>query len=262
MPPPRSGSDSDSDSDSNPNVDMSWLDDDLFTANPMSQQEEGFVDIAFWEGLLTQRNGPNTLGCILDDETLKGELKPPGQNNGGLLHISAFHRGDSFTLSAALAPGPGSVPVYWLPWKKGTTVYAQRDWYEHSVCQYFFTTKLTGCQFVITEKLVLHIASDANGAFDFDSGSGTRKAVREGIIGSAPFRKMSVTDFRVTSEKGKHFGYGRDPEGSAARDKDLLRTHALIFGMREKNGRWTYKSLTYSPGSRGVWEELVVPDDF
>ncbi|UZE84766.1 hypothetical protein [Pseudomonas viciae] len=255
MPPP--GSDSESDDD----VDWSLLGSAFDTEEEKSQQTEGFVDIAFWEGLRTHRDGPNTLGFIQDDQTLKDELKASGNNNGGLLHISAFHKGDSFTLSGSPAPLPGSVPVYWLPWKKGTTVYAQRDWYEHSICQYFMTTKLTGCQFVITKKLVLHIASDANGAFDFDSGSGTRKAVREGIIGNAPFRKMSVTDFRVTSDKGKHFGYGRDTEGSAERKKDLLRTHALIFGMREKDGHWTYKSLTYSPGSRGVWEELIVPGD-
>lgn len=248
------GSDSESDDD----VDWSLLSREFDTEEIKPQENEGFVDIAFWGSLHTQRDGPNALGFIQDDQTLKDELKAPRQNNGGLLHISAFHKGDSFTLSGSLVSLPGTVPVYWLPWKKGTTVYAQRGWYEHSICQYFLTTKLTGCQFVITAKLVLHIASDANGAFDFDSGSGTRKAVREGIIGNAPFRKMSVTDFRVTSDKGKHFGYGRDSIGSAEREKDLLRTHALIFGMREKDGHWTYKSLTYSPGSRGVWEELRV----
>ncbi|MGP0172717.1 hypothetical protein ACSVIJ_12620 [Pseudomonas sp. NCHU5208] len=165
----------------------------------------------------------------------------------------------SVTLSGSIEPTPGSVPAYWLPWKKGTTVYAQRHWFEKSKCQFFLTTKLTGCQFVITDNLVLHIASDANGAFDFDSGSGTRAAARTQIIGSAPHRKMSVTDHRVTGETQKHFGYGKY-DNFEGRPKDSLRPHAFIFGMKQNSGRWIYKALTFSPGSMGVWETLVVPE--
>lgn len=262
MPPP----DSDSDSDSLNEVDFT----DLFGFGKQSSIEDsGFVDIEFWDKLHGQSDGPNALGYIRDDLTLQGELKPPGENNGGLLYVSAFRKGMSVTLSGSLMPVPGSVPAYWLPWKKGATVYAHRHWFERSKCQYFLTTKLTGCQFVITGSMVLHIASDANGALDFDSGSGTRAYARTQIIGDVPYRKMSVTDYRVTGENQKHFGYGKykdvkelkdvgDFEG-VPKDKNLLRPHAFIFGMKQKSGRWIYKALTLSPGSKGVWETLVDP---
>jgi len=201
----------------------------------IGSQEEEIIenDPTFWDELKNAQ-GANQIGNItLPDSSLFGEeLKPPGQNNGGLIYVSAvpFKYGSGYKLIATPdLEHEGAVPVYWVPWKNGTTVYARRSWYENSICEYFMTTRLSGCRFVLTANEVLHIASNAGGALDGFLGSKTRHEVQRSLIGNVRSRRVSI---------------GRE-------DDVNYKSFALVFGMRIARGRWIYKSLEYTLGQDG-----------
>jgi hypothetical protein len=177
---------------------------------------------AFWDDLIVA-NGENTMGHISLLDGLTGELKDPGQNNRGLMHIRAVSHDDGWNLYGTHTPKTGSQPCYFLPWKAWTTTYADRSWYENSVCKYFVTTRLSGCRFAINDKQVLHVASNANGALDDFPGSKTRDiAEREVTRGNPLTRRASVSGMG---------GYGKNDKGGIA----------LVFGMRLDSGGWCYK---------------------
>jgi len=214
----------------------------------------------FWDELFKQSEHVNTLGSIVQGDGLIGQLQDPGGNNGGLLYVSAIPMdgGASYRLVGSVIEEPGSEAVYWMPWKKGKTVYAQRNWYENSKCKFFMTSQFSGCQFVITHNQVLHIAADADGAPDDATGSSTRAAARERVIGNARHRSLSQS----SASSQRKYGYGYD--GPKPEDEYVPRKlfkNALVFGMRETDGSWTYKALIYTLSSYGVWQVLKVPDE-
>ena len=194
-------------------------------------------DLEFWTGLHAQV-GDNTLGNIILGEGLQEELKLPGSNNGGLMYVCAekLQRGaHGYHLTGTHSPVcDNSVPVYWMPWKSHSTVYAERAWFERSKCAYFMTSQLTGCRFVVTDSQVLHVASNVDFAPSGVTGSPVRDQAEQAVTGGARSRRFSIN--------GREQGYNKC---------------ALAFGMR-KDGIWTYKALKYKLGDEGgEWVTLI-----
>lgn len=257
MVPLGGGSSSSSSSDDEDGVAMSLFDFEPSSGDEVSAKEYGVR--TFWDELFKQSPHYNSLNDIVQADGLTGQLQDAGHNNGGLLYVSALssHNGAGYRLIGSVNEQPGSEPVYWMPWKKGRTVYAQRNWYENSKCRFFMTTQFSGCQFVITHNQVLHIAADADGAPDDATGSSARAAARTRVIGDAHHRRLSQ------SMAGSQRKYGYAFDGPKPEDEEAPRKlfkHALVFGMREPNGTWTYKAFTYTLSSHGVWQTLNVPE--
>jgi hypothetical protein len=188
----------------------------------------------FWNKL-DYINGKNTLGnIVLASPDFSEQLKEPGKNNGGLRYCKATpfaygEKGYKIT-SSTTDDGDNNVALYWMPWKKGMTVYAERSWYENSLCKFFLTAQLSGCRFVLTERHVLHIASDVNGAQDGWSGGAMRTDAENAVTGGAKARRLSCS------------GWSGDQKYEKV---------ALVFGIKRQGGLWTYKWLNYSLGSEG-----------
>ena len=221
--------------ESDSEIDMSGglFDFDMSDSHPKAK----VGDLTFWEKLHTQE-GQNTLGNIILSTGLTEELKPPGQNNGGLMYICAVPLAGSTKgyqlIGTHTETHEGSVPVYWMPWKSGETVYAERKWFERSKCAYFLTAQLTGCRFVVTHDYVLHIASNVNFAPAGPLGSSVRDVAELTVTGGQRGRRFSFN--------GGELGYSKN---------------ALAFGMR-KDDIWTYKALKYSLGDEGGdWVILI-----
>lgn len=189
----------------------------------------------FWNDLAIVQ-GANTLGYIVLGAGLEEELKPPGQNNGGLRYCSVKRSGMQWTLTAATTrQSPTDVSIYWMPWLRGETVYAQRSWYENSVCEYFLTSQLSGCRFVLTKHQVLHIASTAKGAPSGSMGSHLRTQAENEVTGGTRSRRFSIN--------GGDEGY---------------KHYALAFGIK-REGIWSYKALRYGSSNMGEWVTLIAP---
>lgn len=253
-------------------------------------------DLAFWSKMRDHPDGGNTLGLIELGTQMEGsdQLKDPGKNNGGLLYVRAIPYLDNaklglltadqilqdslkpagdrnyrfgYTLKGSRDRTPDSVPVYFLPWKQDNIVFALREWYEHSLCDFFITSKLTGCRFVLTHNEVLHIASQINGAKPHESHK--RSAAEAAFLDPAkPRRRYSYTGsnpaLRNKSDEeeasdgaavsaSSSVPVARGPFGYGGRS-------ALVFGAKMADGSWIYKALSYElRDTAGHWEELVVP---
>ena len=197
----------------------------------------------FWSDLKNQALGPNTLGDIvlMDEFGADKQLQDPGMNNGGLRYacVTKSGTGNGYFIRGSLTPCCGkSVPVYWIPWKTGVTVYAERAWFENSICEYMITSQLSGCRFVVTERHVLHVASNAYGALDGIGGSKRRDEAERLVTGGAESRRLSFS---------KRHG-----------DLAAYKTRALAFGIRYETG-WKYKALSNKTngGTAGSWVTLV-----
>jgi hypothetical protein len=220
----------------------------LFDGIELESTSKPVYTSAFWEALQRVQPGPNALGNIVLSSTMQMDgLKAPGENNRGLRYVGArSNLGErGYFLESDTKRFDGAVPAYWLPYKKADVVYAERAWYEDSVCQYFLTTPLSGCRFVLTDTLVMHIASDVGGASERDSKVRTR--VEEGLTGRhIHVRRFSFTD----KERGYH---------STTLD-GRLNGKGLVFGMRTPQGSWIYKALRYTIGSGGGTWSILTPE--
>ena len=196
----------------------------------------------FWNKLRTVAVGPNNLGNIvlLGEFSADQQLRDPGQNHGGLRYACArkFGTGDGYSITGTVEPQEGAVPVYWIPWKSGVTVYAERAWFENSICEYMITSQLSGCRFVVTERHVLHVASNAYGAQDFGPGSRARDFAEHRVTNRDPSRRLSI------SGRSSHLpGY---------------KTYALAFGIKFSDS-WQYKALSnkVKGGGDATWVSLM-----
>jgi hypothetical protein len=197
---------------------------------------------AFWNPLLFAANGKNDprMGMISLLDGLQHELRDPGQNNGGLMYIRALPQNGAqpgWNLYGSHIRTTGSEAVYFMPWKSGTTVYADRSWYEDSVCDFFLTTKLSGCRFAITQTQVLHVAANAMGAKDNHEGSDMRTWAEEMLTGIHGRTRRASQSGKSHKEQGA--GYG---------------TLGYVFGMRLPDRKWVYKLYSKDTDSwRVLW---------
>jgi hypothetical protein len=148
----------------------------------------------FWIALRAA-DGDNTMGNIILSVALAWEqLQPPGSNNKGVRYVGAT------ALGVELAASTWSHrPRHLLGRSRSTGCptrkvrsYAERAWFEYSKCEYFMTTQLSGCRFVITESRVMHVASDVLGAQSEDSKT-RDKAELPLVEGARTVRRMSFT---------------------------------------------------------------------
>ena len=197
----------------------------------------------FWELLKTEM-AQDLIGTMSLGPSLLGDLKDPGQNNGGLLWVRAVRNETGWRLDGTFDRTDGSVAMYFLPWKEGTVTYAQRSWYEDSVCDYFFTTRLTGCRFVLTPTQVLHVASDAGGNRLSKGPEGSKYRTRaEGAVTNWYNKARRHSASGISHEQGETEG-GYGGQGYA-------------FGYKTSTG-WVYK--VYATKTKG-WETWG-PDTF
>jgi len=218
-------------------VDLDFL--SFLDSLPSSTSTKSYTN-DFWDALQSA-NGANTMGNIILVGDFTDQLKSAGNNNKGLKYAGATKNlgGEGYTVTCQNESFTGSVPIYWLPWLKNETVYAERAWFEKSKCEYFVTSALSGCRFVLTPQHVIHIAAEVCHA------GGKDGAQNEITKGDPRARKMSVS-INASNEQG----YGNYRERTE-------RGLGLVFGMR-RDGIWTYKALKYTLGSTGgTWETMI-----
>ncbi|MBB5190663.1 hypothetical protein HNQ50_001385 [Silvimonas terrae] len=213
----------------------------------------------FWEQLHAQQAGKvkSVQGVSLEGLLLKSydELKslktdfrtgndgsdgrparPARHLSPGVIYVRAipFWGGSGHALIGSLEPGPGhSERVYFVPWKKYETVHADRNWFENSNCNYFMTTPLSGCRFVLTHNQVLHVAADASYSPEPPYGTGDRTKAEHAVTGGAPSRRLSQT----SSSGG--FRYKKT---------------SVVFGMRTPTG-WVYKAYRHAEDDWVIFDE-------
>ena len=199
----------------------------------------------FWKLLKGVAAGPNTLGAILPQghvlQRQKGEFfQKNGQpmfNEQGKITVEARPLGGGhggYQLLASDTGGPNCETVYWLPWKDNSATSVKRTAFEND-CNFFMTSRMTGCRFSLTPTMALHVA---NSPYE-NSGrtSDDRTMIEEGLTGPRP-----VGTSRVVSAASAH-------------PNDIQYDHmygALIFGMKLYTGNWVYKVLEL-PTRPGSW---------
>lgn len=118
----------------------------------------------FWIALETQIE-KSTLGRLSLSTELSLYIDDDNQNNGsvpqGVIDLCAVRIGDGYQVKRCTCPC--SVKAYWLPWQRNKITVADRANVESANCSYFFTAGLSGCQFLVDPKKILHVAKSLTG---------------------------------------------------------------------------------------------------